>query len=73
MAHRNPPAWLYELWYAMDIARKWREHELWERQDAYDTMKRYISRHPTGKYAQECQDLCEQLEPHLPNEFGDDD
>ena len=73
MSGRNPPAWLYELWYAMDVARKWREAEKGELEDAYDTMDHYARRHPTGKYADECRQLCQQIKPHLPSEFGDDD
>ena len=79
MSPKMPPAWQYELWYAMDTANRllnehcWTYDAKWEAQEAYDTMNHYMKIHPYGKYVDECRDLCSQLEPHLPDEFGGED
>lgn len=79
MSSKSPPQWLYELWYAMDTAKRllntrpFDPDSRWEAQEAYDTMNQYVRRHPSGQYVDECRDLCSRLERFLPNEFGDDE
>lgn len=73
MRKRNPPEWLDELLFAMDTARELLRRNDWDfankmqAEESYEDMRRYIDRHPTRKYVEECRSLCEQLEPYLPS------